>query len=158
MTSTHFDVDDARSDRAAELREQRARARAERNGQEPEPEQPKSVKPESNDPTPGYLVDRTRPEPVDAAPARPLFTPVDELPGAQAPRRGTVPEARQALIEYCRKWPGQWVRYEAIPDRDHTKPHALAAMARKAQGGFTRGFECKVRAKVPYVRFNGEES
>lgn len=155
MTSTHFDVDDARSDRAAELREQRARARAERNGQEPEPE----WKPEPVEPKPVPAGDPTRSEPVvDTSRTRAAFTPVDELPGGSSPRRGAVPAARQELIEYCRKWPGQWVRYEAIPDRDHSKPHALAAMARKAQGGFTRGFECKVRAKVPYVRFNGEES
>lgn len=156
MTSTHFDVDDARSDRAAELREQRARARAERNGQEPEPErEPEPVKPK---PVPAGAPPRSEPV-VDTSRTRAAFTPVDELPeAAHSVPRGVVPEARKALIEYCRKWPGQWVRYEAIPDRDHAKPYALAAMARKAQGGFTRGFECKVRAKVPYVRFNGEES
>lgn len=130
MTGTHFDLDDARSDRAAELREQRAAARAHQNG-----------RPASLPATPD----------VDDQP----FTPVDDLPK----RRGgssSVPSARQALIDYCLAHPGQWVRYTPRPDQDKVKPHSLMTMQNKQQGGLVAGIEVKVRGGVAYVRYQPE--
>ena len=129
MTGTHFDLDDARSDRAAELREQRAAARAaaHQNGR------------------PNDVVED---KPADGLP----FTPVDDVPKMRSGQRA-IPPARQALIDYCLVHPGQWVRYTPRPDQDKVKPHSLLTMCNKQQGGLVTGFEVKVRAGVAYVLY-----
>lgn len=148
MTSTHFDVDDARSDRAAELREQRARARAERNGQEPErePEPPKPVQ---------AAEDPTRAEPVEVGEVPAPFEPVAEPPKRRS-GRAPIPSARETLIAYCLKHPGQWVRYQPTREQDKSKPPLIVAAARKASAGFPEGFDGTVRAGVAYIQFTGK--
>ena len=120
MSITHFDGDDARSDRIAAQREAREQRRH----------------------------------------AAQSFTPVDELPkvAGRGGFRRPVPEARQAMLDYCAAHPGQWVCYQPDPSVDSIKVHTLTTYVKKNQGGFRPGYEIAVRNKLAYIRFVGSAS
>ncbi|WNM74315.1 hypothetical protein SEA_THIMANN_52 [Gordonia phage Thimann] len=155
MTVTQFDRDDARADRLAALREERAANRragtpADAAAAAPvvRPTPATVAKPPSARPAPA-------PEPAINLP----FAPVDELPKAQTGKgrtRRPIPPARAALIEYCRSRPGQWVCYTPTPEQDKVRPATLVSMPKRSHGGFTPAFEVRLRNKKAYVRFNGD--
>lgn len=166
--STHFDAADAAEDRARLRREERAIARGEdpeklvdrdttarvqavaaaKGRPSPTPPAGPAARPRPPAGPPAVLEHPGRPAASVAAkePTR-LFTPVAEVPG----KRDLVPEPRQELIEYAITHPGQWLRYE--PGKRDSAASTLYSLARKHQGGFVKGFEVKLRARVAYVRY-----
>lgn len=164
MSATHFDADDAREDRARELREQRARMRSggavpvesvEEALTPPAPTRAPAIVPPKvavvRPTSPGGLVT----EPAPAATKIGAFEVVTELPPRPKRRTKPVPPARQEMIDFCLQRIGVWVKYTPTPDQDKVSPSALATHVKKATGGFVEGFEFSTRDGAIFFRFVG---
>lgn len=84
---------------------------------------------------------------------RPAFE-LATLPDAG--NRPRIPQVRHDLIAFCRQHPGEWVRYNAA-GHDDSGAQALRKSIDSGTGGFTTGFECRVRegGSALYVRYHG---
>lgn len=158
MSATHFDVDDAREDRARELREQRARMRS--GDAVPVESVEEALTPPAIVPPKVAMVRPTSPgglvtEPAPAATKIGAFEVVTELPPRPKRRTKPVPPARQEMIDFCLQRIGVWVKYTPTPDQDKVSPSALATHVKKATGGFVEGFEFSTRDGAIFFRFVG---
>ena len=158
MSATHFDVDDAREDRARELREQRARMRS--GDAVPVESVEEALTPPAIVPPKVAMVRPTSPgglvtEPAPAATKIGAFEVVTELPPRPKRRTKPVPPARQEMIDFCLQRIGVWVKYTPTPDQDKVSPSALATHVKKATGGFVEGFEFSTRDGAVFFRFVG---
>ena len=168
MSATHFDADDAREDRARELREQRARLRG--GGAVPAEAVEEALTPPAPSRAPAIVpttkIKVTRPmspgglvtEPAPDAAKIGAFEVVTELPPRPKRRMKPVPPARQEMIDFCLQRIGVWVKYTPTPEQDKASPSALATHVRKATGGFVEGFEFSTRDGAIFFRFAGVKS
>ena len=182
MSATHFDADDAREDRARELREQRARMRnggavpaesVEEALTPPAPTRAPAIVPASQPRETGRLITVTtakpscgrppapKPTPPKSAPelataaSRRAFEPVDDLPWAM--NRARVPAARLEMIDWCIANRDRWVRYNPTRGQDKVKAGTIYSHTKAGTGGFEPvaggRWECTVRNDVAFVCF-----
>lgn len=168
MSATHFDADDAREDRARELREQRARLRG--GGAVPTEAVEEALTPPAPSRAPAIVpatkIKVTRPmspgglvsEPAPADTKIGAFEVVGDLPRRPKFRTKPVPPARQEMIDFCLQRIGVWVKYTPTREQDAVGHATLGSHVKKSTGGFVDGFEFSIRDGQAFFRFNGVQS